>query len=230
MVDCWASALGDCSSKQSKEHYVSKSLISSDHIYVRGLPWCSDELRRIPTVGFARNMLCQWHNSILAPVDQAGAHAFKSLCRFVDVLKFREAQRKRQKRLQQYKIDGQLLERWLLKTTINIAYGRELFGEISWAPPVNWVKIAFGRHPFAPDTGLYFADRGWQKARDGDRRIAIQLLDRDKELVGAGFDLNDFGIAIAMTPLKEEGLKYRPYRMIDKRRMSLQQVVNFHWK
>jgi hypothetical protein len=92
------------------------------------------------------------------------------------------------------------------------------------------VEVAFGRRPFAPRTGLYFATKGWQKARNGDHRIAIQLLDRnDNELIGAGFDLNEFGIAIAMSPLKEEGFQYRPERLTDKCRMSLQQVIKFQW-
>jgi hypothetical protein len=111
MVDCWASALGDCSSKQSKEHYVSEFLFASDHIYVNGLPWCGNELRKIPTSGFVRSMLCKRHNEALSPVDQAGSHAWRSFGRFIDIAKSREVLRARQKRLQQYVIDGPLLER-----------------------------------------------------------------------------------------------------------------------
>jgi hypothetical protein len=235
MAECWAETLGSCSTKQSREHYVSKSVIGSEYVDVRGLPWCSDEFRRIPAAGFVRSMLCKHHNESLSPLDEAGGEAFHSFCRFVDVIVFRETQRARQrrprqKRLQQYHIEGKMLERWLLKTTINIAYRRPLFSQAQWTPPSEWVEIVFGRRPFPPKAGLYLALHGWRKVHTGDRFIGIQLLDRrGEELVGAGFEFGFLGVAIATTPLLENGLHYRPQFFKDKRLLSSQQVIKFHW-
>jgi len=41
-MKCWAKSIGGCDEK-SLEHYVTKSIFSSDIVKVKGLHWCKDE-------------------------------------------------------------------------------------------------------------------------------------------------------------------------------------------
>src|SRR5437764_6825917 len=50
------------------------------------------------------------------------------------------------------KIRGELFERWLLKTFINI----ELLANFNTHIPPELVEIAFGRRPFFPKSGLFY--------------------------------------------------------------------------
>jgi hypothetical protein len=90
-----------------------------------------------------------------------------------------------------------------------------------WMPPIEWVEIAFGRRPFLPRAGLYLDIRDWQRVKTGARYIGIQPLDQDEELVGAGFDFNDFGIALVTTPLHDSVAGFHPEILTDGRSFSL---------
>ncbi len=230
MAECWAACLGDCRGGISKEHYISQAVSGTGSIAVRGFPWCRDEVTVVPVASFARNMLCEGHNSALSPIDTAGGNAFAALRRFVDIAWAKTKRGVRLKGMQQYRVDGHALERWLLKTTINIAYGRELFAGARWKPPADWVETAYGRSRFADGAGLSMASTASSIVRPGTSTMGIQFLHRNRsELIGAELQLNNFSFVISVLPIEGAGLVHRPERLIDKPRLQLHQVLRFDW-
>lgn len=68
-MDCWARDVSPCKGAQSGEHYVSKSLLPTNPVKIRGLPFCRDEIREIPISSLKANILCEGHNSELSTLD-----------------------------------------------------------------------------------------------------------------------------------------------------------------
>jgi len=78
-MECWASCLGGCSDKISREHLVSQALFLEDKVRVQGFSWCKDVEKEIGISGLTSKILCSQHNNDLSPVDEAGAKAFATL-------------------------------------------------------------------------------------------------------------------------------------------------------
>ena len=140
---CWASSLGACSAKISREHIISASQFGgAKAITLSGLPWCP----KPKTVGLASlvaNNLCSKHNSDLSPVDAEAAKFRDALGAFIEPHLIPVA----------HHLDARLIERWLLKTTINIA--------LQGKPPdidvtVDLVRAAFGVEPPPAGKGFFF--------------------------------------------------------------------------
>ena len=114
MDRCWASVLGQCSSKMSNEHLVSKSLFDGGVVKVQGFPWCRDSPKTIGLASLTAKVLCKAHNETISDVDTAGASAFKAF----RAMTLTRNQRKKMQRgswtVKKYGIDGPLLERWFL--------------------------------------------------------------------------------------------------------------------
>jgi hypothetical protein len=125
LMNCWASCLGDCSDKVSREHLVSEGLFQSDTVRVQGFSWCKTEPKEIGISGLTSKILCTHHNNTLSPVDEGGRSAFNTLREVRRVENVREKLKRRIWTVVRREINGLLLERWLLKTTINISYGKE---------------------------------------------------------------------------------------------------------
>jgi hypothetical protein len=189
MERCWASLIGECSGKMSSEHIVTEKLWSDDTIGVRGLPWCSTEHKFIRREAYTSNILCTSHNSKLSPVDQAGIHAF-------DV--FRNARKYGDERvalrqsgifsgpfeLISHTIDGRGLERWFLKTLINIeVVGKQGYpigpdAQAANVPSKLLVEIAFGLTDWRGRSGLYLPVHERQSVHPQER-VTYQSQIRD---------------------------------------------------
>jgi hypothetical protein len=154
--------LGGCDGI-SGEHYISQGLFAGQEVNVFGFPWCKDEPKQIRIETFTANILCRQHNSDLSPVDSAGKNAFQV---FRDVRRLSEARAVLKPKLwnvRRYRIHGSLLERWFLKTTINMSYKFAAENPIGPAtaasgerPSCELVEIAYGRRLFTEPAGLYW--------------------------------------------------------------------------
>lgn len=174
---CWAQSLGNCGGGPSREHIISKSQFDDDKITVQGLPWCKEP----KTVGLARLVaknLCVHHNKELSPVDTE-AKRFKeglSAIYYKSVLPVR------------LKLDARLVERWLLKTTINLALqepgsGIDLSDEI--------VRRAFGLSPTPRSQGFFaIAELDEQQTYQTSVRFESITRRKDGRLVVGGFNLH----------------------------------------
>src|SRR5205809_280987 len=81
---CYASKLNNCSSKISREHFVSHAILraigASGPVLTKGLRWQSGSTEQfIPTSRLASNVLCQKHNSALSRLDDEATSLFTFL-------------------------------------------------------------------------------------------------------------------------------------------------------
>ncbi len=120
-MDCWADKLGDCTDKASREHIISAGIFPEGTIYVKGFPWCQDELKEISVSSFTKKVLCERHNNALTHVDKAGISAMNVFRQEVQINNARSKMKPRRWRVEKFQIDGHGLERWFLKTLINVA-------------------------------------------------------------------------------------------------------------
>lgn len=158
MRKCWAAHLGNCSNKISAEHIISDSFFRYDPphvIEVSGFRWLRGGRKIIPPSELTRNISCETHNNALSDVDMAGKEAFDVFRKVSHVASLRS----KSNTVKQYQINGLLLERWFVKTLINMIYKDSLpighpLGEIGM-PSNELVEIAFGLTSFQFPFGLY---------------------------------------------------------------------------
>lgn len=187
-MECWANCLGDCSDEASREHLVSKSLFQDDVVRVSGLSWCR-EPKDIGITNLTAKILCRRHNSLLSPVDEGGAAAFDAFRELRRIANIREKLRGPFRTVVKHSFDGPLLERWLLKTTINLSYkGDKPIGRGSISagiPPDDLVRIAFGRASFYGRAGLSFILRPGMQIKSEDALTFAPLL-KDGSVIEGG--------------------------------------------
>ena len=131
----------------SGEHIVSNAIFKAGC----SCPIIIEGVKRIrqgePTQGAEKsNILCRHHNSLLSPLDET----IGQIARF-------QAEANNKEYQGSITLEGELLERWLLKTLINSAAA-------GWAAPVKWqpspsiVRAIYGLEPVPDRLGLYIAD------------------------------------------------------------------------
>jgi hypothetical protein len=163
MKTCWAAALGACSDKISREHLVTASIWDGPTVSVVGFPWCKDEPKDVGIASLTSKVLCTYHNSELSPLDQAAKEAFTALREATKLGNERFKQRPRRWKKRRFEVNGPLLERWFLKTAINMSrlYESAYVWKCTDAPlyqvPLSLVRAAFGLEALEPPLGIYAA-------------------------------------------------------------------------
>ncbi len=206
MVHCWASRLDPCSSQQSREHLITESIWEGDGIEIVGLPWCKDEPKRVGLGSLTAKILCRSHNSRLSPLDQAAKDAFDGLRKGTVLGNDRAKLRPRKWKVRRTEILGLLLERWFLKTAINVAVTHpagltwELTGSPAEEPPDALVQIAYGAASFQEPMGLYcVADLG-EDIEMSDALHFAPLLVKGQSIIGALFLFRGFRFLLHLDP------------------------------
>jgi hypothetical protein len=204
---CWAYSLGDCEGVLSLEHYISACLFADMEVMVRGFGWCRDKAKSVRIETLGRNMLCEKHNNALSPLDANAAIAFRTLEESARLLDVRRDLRARHWTAKQFTIDVSLLERWCVKTLINLnfksnfklARDPDLFG----VPSKGLVDIAFGKRNFTGAGGLYIRGRAGDQVTFR-RQVSIQTTTtiEDQRVVACRFDL--FGYPLMLNLLHNE--------------------------
>lgn len=129
-MSCWARCLGGCSGKISGEHVVSKALFANEKsITISGVPWAEGE-KKVGLNSAVANILCKKHNSQLNELDTTAGRVMDSVQACLS--------RGESSNIQ---IDGRLLERWLLKTMINL-------GQAGWSHETNEPIESIVQHVF----------------------------------------------------------------------------------
>jgi hypothetical protein len=217
VAGCWAASLGDCGGKISQEHLVSQALFPEGNITVSGLHWCRDEWEIVGLAALTGKILCRKHNSELSELDSAVKRAFEILDSSLQLFQLRSKLKSRRWTIQTYTIDGALLERWFLKTLINLSHdGPWIIGEGSHPtgmPNDELVRIAFGRAVFREKAGLYTA------ARDGEQvtlRQGLRLTPKTKgnNLLAGMFSFCGYRFFLSLLPeqFQEHQGSYLMYR------------------
>jgi len=137
---CYASALGECDSI-SREHVVTRSLFGDGQVLTSGL--------RVPPntpIGIdslVATILCAKHNNALSQLDAE-----------IKVLGDACLAYLRQGQSLQVKVNGPLIERWLLKLAIGSLASGWILG-IKIAPPRAVVESLFGIRSLPPTVGMF---------------------------------------------------------------------------
>jgi hypothetical protein len=249
MADCWASQLGDCDGGISREHVVSDGMFPEQEVFIQGFPWCMDTPKKIRHETFVRKNLCRGHNSALSNIDAQGIATMKILDDAVRLSNVRLELKPTLWNVKRFSVGGCDLERWFLKTLINVAYDEDHpIGSASkeaGRPSPSLVEIAFGLKTFEPRAGLYsLGDVGDQI--DAKPGIRIHTFTRHNIYVaGASFYfhgfkfmlfLDDDGAGSRMTVSAADGTNtdiptfcHHPNEMRFVVNKHLSHVVQFRW-
>jgi hypothetical protein len=148
-MECWASNLGDCFGGASREHYISDGIFASEAVTAFGLSWCRAEPIQIGLGAAVAKILCRRHNEALSDFDAEAA----SLSRFLtnNVLNTPLAH-------DELLVNGPNLERWALKTALNLGYLGALDPDnhSRLCPPPELVRSVYLGAPLPEGGGLYF--------------------------------------------------------------------------
>lgn len=205
--NCWAAELGGCGTR-SLEHVISKGLFGGVEVEVEGFNWCRGTPRRIPLERFASHILCAPHNNALSPVDAEASRIFAQLREFQRTLNVRGRRKPRLWTVKRYVCSGLLLERWFLKTMINLCTVRP-DAQTLWSgdrspmrqPPLDLVRAAFGQRPLTEPMGLYAAASIGEVGNSVDAVHFAPLLARDEVIAGI-FTLRGIRFLLSLLPKK----------------------------
>lgn len=207
MAKCWAEKLTGCAEKASKEHIFSAGIFPEGGIRVKGFPWCKDEFKDISVASFTRKVLCEHHNNTLTHADEAGIRAMEAFRQEVQIGNARKKLKPIRWTVQKIHIDGRGLERWFLKTLINVAVdGTYRIGMDSieaGKPSERLVKIAFGVEAFKPRAGLYGLGFIGQNLKLEEGIFLSPLAKNHETLVGGLFHFHGYRFLLY---LEEQGL------------------------
>lgn len=201
MGGCWANCLGNCEGKITREHLLSESLFDGPLITATGIPWLSGQTKSIPLNSFVSKILCEFHNNTLGlDVDKAGASAFRNITKIDKLLA--AVKKSDPQRTIPIVVDGLLLERWFLKSAINLfaAYNKTAVwfnGNAPITSPEYLVQHVFGTPTLKYPQGLYsYAGKEGQKVII-DRGVEyIPVYDPSRRYAGATFRLNGLSFII----------------------------------
>jgi len=192
-VTCWAKSGGGCSPDTTREHLVSKGLWLSRTLQVSGYPWCRDTPKQVGLGSLTSRILCRAHNNALSPLDQAAKESFQAFRLATTYLKERSAIRPRHWKIRRLESNGPLLERWFLKTAINLAaIGNEHVGWAEPAPddavaPPLFVRAVLGLESLPPPMGMYFGAFEGEQIEMADEFRFTARLGANREILGAVF-------------------------------------------
>jgi hypothetical protein len=197
---CYARSLDDCSTKISREHYISAGLLSEleQSPLVVGLPFAKEEGRRMSVASLTSKILCERHNNALSPLDTEALSAFRALRRF-------EAAYRDSEPIVEFDavlVNGPRLEAWLLKTAFGfLAAGLvELEGEKvgEWRDRADdlLLGVLFGEAAMPNTWGLWLVPPNRPQAALAD--ISALASGRDGQLWSLLVEFGAFGLTFAL--------------------------------
>jgi hypothetical protein len=238
MGRCWAGCLGDCDT-MSGEHVFSNALFT----HGCSCPLVIEGVRRIRNGGPTHNaekanVLCRRHNSLLSPLDQVAGKVAAFM-----------ASANEESFEQPLYIEGELLERWLLKTVVNVA-AAGWTGARKLRPSPAIVAAIFGGSPVPNGFGLYSVDGIDPKHRPagGVSFIPIVFDAKDPKLGGAYVSIHGMPLFAAfnadlagvlesgavphlLQQFSTDGLRhvYRPAAIVMSRKRGRPVVIGLSW-
>lgn len=170
---CYAYGLHSCSKQMSREHYISKSILKKfGKIETSGIPWVKNASELPAENLFITNKLCENHNKHLSEIDKKFSQFFDhaEILHKVPNISF--------------SIDGQILERWLLKLILGLESTGNLRSlEISSSERMHFLRCLFGFEELDGERGLYVHYRVSDKIKI-ERDITFQILENNTKIAG----------------------------------------------
>jgi hypothetical protein len=163
-------------------------------IRVHGFRWCKEEPKQMPIGTLKQKVLCKRHNGQLGEeVDEAGRFSVETLASAMDLLRFRDQYTHRRWNIQHFRTDMWRLERWCLKTLINLnlagsGFDFDTYGvHTAMSPPLELVEVAFGKQFFSDAKGLYITAKQGANIDVTEGWLSIGTTVDANRLVGADF-------------------------------------------
>lgn len=197
---CYAKALADCSSKVSREHYISAGLLKEigGNPLMQGLPFLEGESKRLSVAALASKMLCERHNHALSPLDAESLRAFAALRRFES--NYRDGQVPPS--FDSVLVSGPRLEAWLLKTGFGILAAG--LARLEGAPATGWrdssdellLNVLFGDQLMPQNWGMWVIPPDRPQAAAAD--IATQVTGVHGEIWSMTAEFGAFACTLAL--------------------------------
>ena len=143
-MKCWAEKLGDCDGKCSREHYINQGVFDNNIITVFGMDWCK-EPKDIGLAKAVSKILCEKHNSSLSDFDAEATKLSKFLLQQL---------RDNPNDSSNIHLNGKHLERWALKTAINLSQ-LGVFGKNINIPSIEHLNYLYRNDDIPHGMGLY---------------------------------------------------------------------------
>lgn len=192
---CYASPLGDCGRRISREHYVSESLLhllNQNHsLTVQGLPWVENEPKVVSPKSLAAKILCDRHNSALAPLDAIAVSLFRA---------FDEQGAAGSDQRLLYLFSGYDIERWLLKALCGISCSKSLTLDSPTDISIRdyWLDILFSSAQFPGEQGLYVCKSTGHRF-EGPHGVGFRAITGRGQLSGLGFLICGYELVLSMS-------------------------------
>jgi hypothetical protein len=240
---CYANLLGGCGRDLTKEHYISACVlemtddpaVKNKTVCMRGCSFLKPgEIRPIGVASMVSNMLCDTHNNALSVYDNHGKTMFAAMQGFTNAA-FRERVTERV-----WHVDGDGLERWLLKCLCGGLYsGAMLIGPDEtlkgMRPSPELLRVLLRGRRFPDGFGLYCIRPQADEPLTTDELIMrFEPIRSPGTLLIGGVRVFLFGFQFALilcrtTPEKcplIDGALYRPEGLVN---VVKQTGVRFHW-
>ena len=197
MKNCWANTLGNCSNKRSLEHLISQNLFDSRTIKIQGFDWCKEE-KEIGLANAGRKILCTKHNSELSHLDSEAGKFMDALMHATEISQKRKKLKPKKWSIHRATVDGYLIERWFIKTFINIS----LNDIDKCAIPLNeMVNVVYGNKTLSKNTGLYVSAAVGDDVKI-ERSFSFKPLWKHKVLVAGIFEFSGYEFVIAFADVR----------------------------
>lgn len=174
---CYANSLGDCKGPMSNEHYISECMLPDEIEFCGGVKFAGKKLSKKIVVA---KILCQKHNSSLADFDAVGGL-------LLEALETITCDDKSKQEPKSFEINGDYIEKWLLKTSINHLHQNDK----------NYIEQAsahleylFKGKNFSWPHGLYSFKRAYSIGKSQKGFMLFPLLGINELYIGVLFFIN----------------------------------------
>lgn len=170
---------------------------------VEGIAAFGGAAKVVSTASLTAKVLCQRHNNLLSPLDEEAG-------RLADAIK---AARSGSEHIH-HQVNGALLERWALKTLVNLLASR--WTEKGYLPPgQDIVAKVFGALPLEARSGLYLVENYQGQAPPDSFSYAVLTAQRDSRSQVLGLIASVSGVLFALSvshgPLDQLLRDYSPF-------------------
>ncbi|MGO9995819.1 MAG: hypothetical protein ACLPTF_25360 [Steroidobacteraceae bacterium] len=241
MRECYASALGDCEGRLSKEHYFSagvlRQLFQTGEYKVGGFHWQRSGYQPPSIPSLSANILCEKHNRQLSPLDEEALRIVLYFDNHVSIV----AQGLHHTK-SVTEVRGELFERWILKALVGLMVSRNVFvGETrieEWAPEREMLEVLFGLRLMQTERrhGLYLVIRPGAISLT-ERGLRFQHLFSDDRICGATCTIHGVRFGLLMGSYRSDSddpllhAEYKPagVKLVNLSRPSCSAEMRLTW-
>lgn len=196
---CYMLATHGCSDTLSREHLISEGVLgvlAEKTVTVTGLPWLKGQTKELPFSALVASNLCTRHNSLLSPIDDAGAKLFEAVqtCGTTAASPSLE-----------FLLSGHDVERWLLRSLAVMGVSRNLAIDGAaidqdFVDRLRIVELLEKPRAWARPIGLYvLGGQGHQFTQRADVQLAPLMRRDTSELIGITVDIQGLALGLLAT-------------------------------